>query len=413
MIKYIIVRLMSYPNESIEWIIENENKKLIMGSQRGHNIQTAIADLKNYHVIVLVPGNDVYLTEVKLPRLSQTELVKAIPYALEENLADSISNLHFAIGTAKQNNIVPVAVVSKINMDSWKSRLDYFLKSPHLLINSFLPDTMILPWKPKEWTIFIDNEMALVRTDFQAGFSVELKSFWTVITMILLNTDTERPSTIEVIGDIIIPAQITTLFKQLQIISHQRHKIHLLNFVGTYIPALPPINLLQGSYKNSTPINKNKFLYYSMMAFLIALLLIYTFGNMLQVLILEHQKYTIHQHIVAQFSQFYPEKKISYNKIKEYLQHELDTAQANYKGSHFLGILEVISPIISHYPGIKILGLEYADRQLTLDLEANDFVLLDSLTHDLNQNNIKAEQLEAKIIGNNVQASVSIRENIQ
>jgi general secretion pathway protein L len=410
MSKYIIVRLMSYPKESIEWVVEDENKKLIIGSQQGHDIQEYQSEIKDSRVFVLVPGHDIFLTEIKLPHLSQSQLIKAIPYALEDKLADNIKNLHFSIGQPEINNLIPVAITSKVNMESWRLRLDYFFQSPNLIIESLLPDTLTLPWKPNEWTIFIDNDMALVRTNLQAGFSLEEKSLWTIITMLLKHNDTHCPVRIEMFSDTAVPAQIMNLFKNLHITIHQNHKINLLHCIGATTHTSSPINLLKGLYESNTQTQKKRFFYYNMIIFPIILLLIYTIGSLFQIYILEHQKHIIDDKITSHFLQIFPNKKMTNNKIKEYIQNELNTINTNYNGNYFLRILKITSPLLSQSPGITILGLEYTDKQLTLELEANDFVLLDNLTHALNKNNLKAQQIDAKTIGNKVQASISIED---
>ena len=76
------------------------------------------------HVCVLVPGTDVLLAEPELPVKAGTKLQQVVPYALEEQLAEDIDDLHFAIGKrAADSATTPVAVVAHSLMDEWLDAL--------------------------------------------------------------------------------------------------------------------------------------------------------------------------------------------------------------------------------------------------------------------------------------------------
>ncbi len=67
------------------------------------------------HVCVLVPGTDVLLTEPELPAKAGAKLQQIVPYALEEQLAEDIDDLHFAIGKRSGDApTTPVAVVARL-----------------------------------------------------------------------------------------------------------------------------------------------------------------------------------------------------------------------------------------------------------------------------------------------------------
>jgi general secretion pathway protein L len=72
----------------------------------------------------LVPAMDVLLTSVHIPARSSTKIRNALPFALEEDLAEDIENLHFAVGERQENNSLPVAVVSNEKMTGWLTTLN-------------------------------------------------------------------------------------------------------------------------------------------------------------------------------------------------------------------------------------------------------------------------------------------------
>src|SRR5688572_14076351 len=64
-------------------------------------------------VIVLAPSEALLLACAKLTARNRTQLIKALPYALEEQLAQDIDDLHFAIGNKLADGRYPAAVVAK------------------------------------------------------------------------------------------------------------------------------------------------------------------------------------------------------------------------------------------------------------------------------------------------------------
>ena len=61
-------------------------------------------------------------TSVDIP-VKGAKLQAALPFALEEFLADDIESLHFAAGARRSSGRVPVSVVGKDKLDGWVTRL--------------------------------------------------------------------------------------------------------------------------------------------------------------------------------------------------------------------------------------------------------------------------------------------------
>lgn len=83
----------------------------------------ARADIGDRKVIVLVPSAEVLTTTVDIPVKGGSRLQAALPYALEEFLADDVDKLHFAAGARRATGRVPVSVVSKAKLRGWLDRL--------------------------------------------------------------------------------------------------------------------------------------------------------------------------------------------------------------------------------------------------------------------------------------------------
>ena len=69
--------------------------------------------VQNPHpLIIVIPQQCVYLTQVELPERAGRQLLSAIEYQIEDQLACDIETQHFAIGDSNENP-VSIAVVDR------------------------------------------------------------------------------------------------------------------------------------------------------------------------------------------------------------------------------------------------------------------------------------------------------------
>ena len=122
MAEYLVIRLGHEPEQQVEWIAVDDN-----GARRGEpqsgSLEDAAAAAGIRPTIVLVPATDVLTTSIDLPIRGGSRLHAALPFALEESLADDVETLHFAAGARRENGVRPVAVVARDKMDAWLTQL--------------------------------------------------------------------------------------------------------------------------------------------------------------------------------------------------------------------------------------------------------------------------------------------------
>lgn len=118
MAEYLVLRLGREPEQPVEWIAVDDN-----GTRRGEPGSGSLADASAATaarpVIVLVPATDVLTTTVNIPVRGGPRLNAALPFALEESLADDVDTLHFAAGARRESGLRPVAVVAQDKIVGW------------------------------------------------------------------------------------------------------------------------------------------------------------------------------------------------------------------------------------------------------------------------------------------------------
>ncbi len=119
--EYVVIRLAG-EEQDVEWILADSD-----GARRSNvasgSLAQAAAAAGDRAVIVLVPSQQLLTTTVHIPARSGSKIRAALPFALEENLAEDVERLHFASGGRQENGRLPVVVVAHNTMSEWLARL--------------------------------------------------------------------------------------------------------------------------------------------------------------------------------------------------------------------------------------------------------------------------------------------------
>lgn len=122
-------------------------------------------------IVLFVPGTDVRLTTVQVPARQMQKILQAAPYALEDQLAEDVDTLHFAIAADSPRRRTgeprPVAVVSREQMDAWLAPF----KARNLRPLAVVPETLALPApEAGRWVGLAEAGRVTVRTGTFTGF---------------------------------------------------------------------------------------------------------------------------------------------------------------------------------------------------------------------------------------------------
>lgn len=165
MAEYLVIRLPAESGDPAHWIAVDS-----AGTRRGPPVAGALAeaaaDVADRKVIALVPGTEVLTTSVDLPVRAGARLQAALPYALEESVADDIDNLHFVAGPRRDDGRTPVSVVSHECMETWLERLHEAGIHPARMI----PENHGLARIPGTVSLLLDGELLFVND----GADIEL-----------------------------------------------------------------------------------------------------------------------------------------------------------------------------------------------------------------------------------------------
>jgi general secretion pathway protein L len=159
MADWLLLRLPRAPDQPATWLVVDP-RGVAQGPPQSGPLSLAAPRTAGRRICVLVPGTDVLVAEPELPNKAGTKLAQLVPYALEEQLADDIDDLHFAIGKRPSDSTrTPVAVVTRALMDQWLTGL----KSNGLDPEVMYADSDLLPQNPGQAVALLEEDVVVVR----------------------------------------------------------------------------------------------------------------------------------------------------------------------------------------------------------------------------------------------------------
>ncbi len=161
MAEVLLLRLPPQGSSLASWIVCNAAGELVEPTREGE-LREVAALIARRRLVVLVPGADVLQTEAMLPARGGARVLQALPYVLEEQLADDVENLHFAPGARAESGTAVVHVVARSTIERWLASL----AAAGLHPDAMYSDAGLMPVNPGQLVVFIDGDEAhLARPD--------------------------------------------------------------------------------------------------------------------------------------------------------------------------------------------------------------------------------------------------------
>lgn len=139
--------------EAATFMVCNDAGLVVQPPRRGRLADAApLAPLRR--VVGLLPASDVVTLDAELPARAGAKLLQAVPYALEEQVADDIDDLHFAIGTRAADGRTPVCIVARALMLS----IEAACTSAGLSLQALHAESALVTGLPGQLVLLLDGE---------------------------------------------------------------------------------------------------------------------------------------------------------------------------------------------------------------------------------------------------------------
>ncbi|HEB27692.1 MAG TPA: type II secretion system protein GspL [Porticoccus sp.] len=137
----------------------------------------------DFWVAVLVPAENVLLASIDIPSQQSRQIKQALPFMVEELIADEIESVHIAIPEllSRESNLIDVAVIAHRILIDWLDQLH----SHQLAAKKILIDALSIPYQENNIAVLVNGDRVLVRSAKYSGMAVQSADFPWLFSAIL------------------------------------------------------------------------------------------------------------------------------------------------------------------------------------------------------------------------------------
>jgi general secretion pathway protein L len=401
MADWLLLRLPRSPQQQATWLVV-DGRGVAVGPPQGGPLSLAAPRAAGRHVIVLVPGTEVLLAEPELPPAKAgARLQQLVPYALEEQLAEDIEELHFAIGRRQEDSArVPVAVVARTLMDEWTTRL----KSSGLAPEALYADSELLPRNPGQAIALLEEDAVVVRPPSGAVVTLPADALEEALDIALTGTEPDAAGGRGLVlytgaaewhrhGPRVEAARERFEGIQIQLLTGGP-----LALFAQQLPTAAATNLLQGPYAPVTSHPVGWSAWRVAVLLLVGLLVLHIAGKAAELTVLKHADQRLDASIEQVFQSAMPGQPDPYEARRQ-MERRLAEVRASQASGGFMQALDALVQAHRASPEAVLEALTFRDGALELKASAPSVESLDRLSRQLRQQGWQAHLVAGTPIG--------------
>ncbi|QKT03018.1 hypothetical protein HUS23_03940 [Ectothiorhodospiraceae bacterium 2226] len=414
MVSQLIIRLApgGSTDDALEWALRHSPLRPLQVG-RDH-----LADITPHasgaRVVVLVPATDVLLTEARLPATGRQRMLKALPYALEDQLAADVDELHFAVGRRRAapagegtpGAALPVAVVARARMDDWLAAF----KAASIQPDAFIPETLALGANVDEWVLALDEREALLATGPEQGVALEPDQIDLLLELSVAEArnKSQAPERIR-LYDCRAEARRAPLTAPVDVVAGTCPG-GVLALLAERLDEQHTIDLLQGPYSRRQQLERLWRPWVPAAALLLVWvglqggLIAYDNARLAQ------ESAMLSERIHAVFNEALPgQRVVDARRQMERALADVGQGAGSAGAGDFHLLIGGSAPLLSEAQGLKLNNLRYRPGQLEVDLEVADLQTLDGLKRGLGEHGWDVDIHSASARAGAVEGRLQIR----
>jgi general secretion pathway protein L len=411
MADWLLIRLPRTPEQPATWLTVDPRGNPSGPPQSGP-LSLAAPRAVGRRICVLVPGTDVLLTEPEVPMKAGTKLQQVVPFALEEQLADDIDDLHFAIGKRAADSVrTPVAVVRRSLMDEWLT----LLKSSGLDPESMYTESDLLPQNPGQAVALMEEDVVVVRPPLGGPVTLPVEALGEALEIAQQGSPELAATGIR--GLVLYTgaaewhqhsAQIEALRERFDGIKIQLLSAGPLALFGQQLPTAAPINLLQGPYAPTTARTVG-WKSWKVAAILLASLIgLHVAGKAAELTALKRNEHTLDTSMGETFRQAMPGERSTLDARRR-MEQRLAAAQNGGNAGGLLPALQALVQARTAAPGTTLQALSFRQGTIEMKISAKDASSLDHMSQSLRANGWQADLTSGNTTSSGYEGRIQLR----
>jgi general secretion pathway protein L len=352
------------------WIVADEQGRRV-GTPGAGPIGAATQAAAGRRVVVLVPAVDVLLTSVSLPVRGASKVLRALPFALEEQIAEDIEALHFAAGRIGADGGVAAAAVDRGQLEAWLASLSDAGFDPQVICS----EAEGCPAAPNHLNWVLDADRCLARSGdglpvlleiasveealrFGPGFPGESGDAKHLSVYVTPEGRMRHGDALEALRDELASLEIRIL------------PDGVLPHLAAGVVSREPINLLQGQYAPRTQLDRLWKPWRTAAALLAVLAVVLVGQQALRLVQLKQEEARLDTAIAEAFQQALPGARMEDPRFQVERRLAALRGTGGASNESFLTALEAVGGALGETPGITLQSVSYRAGVLDLRLQA-------------------------------------------
>lgn len=373
--KKILIRL--HRDDAVSWVILDGGPEAPAVVKQG-NLEEVASAAAGAKVSVMVPTTDVLLAAVNLPPTQRRRLLGAIPFALEDQLADDVEDLHFAVGGRDSAGQWNTAVVDLRLMQQWVGRL----AAAGLQADVLVPDVFGLPWREGEWSVLLEDDVATLRTGAQAGLCFDAENLDALLFGMIENLGENKPARLNVLDCRQNAAAPFNPDLAIEIDVLEAHEPAVSYFAKVYEDGAG-LDLLQGQFSRREQLSKYWRPWRAAASLLAAVLVVQLASTGFEQWRLGKEVARLQADVKNVYLSTFEGAKNVPNPRAQMQQKLNELKGGGAGGGAFFGLMAKAAPQFKAMAGLQIERVNYRAGEITVSITLQDLQKLDQLKQSL------------------------------
>ncbi|HTV53090.1 MAG TPA: type II secretion system protein GspL [Steroidobacteraceae bacterium] len=415
----LLIRLARQHDAAVSWLVADANGRVVLPPQRGSLMQAA-GYAPGRRLCVIAPAPDVVLTDVEVPIKSGTKVQQLVPFALEEQLAEDIETVHFAVGKRSAEAVrTPVAVVARTLIEQWLAGLREAGLDPEFLY----PESELLPLNPGQTVALLDQPFVTVRPAGALPTTLPLDALPEALAL-AEQRGAGAPSPLERTGSGLVlytgAAEWQHCSRQVETVRDRFDgiKVQLLTdgplvLFATQLPraATQAINLLQGSYAPASRKQSGWRAWRVAALLLVGLVVLHAAGSAAELMMLKRSEHKLDASIEAAFRAAMPAEHTTAH-ARQRMEQRLIELRGGGSANGLLGALGALAQARGATPGVIVQALSFREGALEMKLSAPNVEALDHISQALQASGWQAQLTSGNAAGSAYEGRIQIKPRV-
>src|SRR5690554_4677655 len=183
----------------LDWVLLDASGELQASGvqETRESIEDALGrnSLEGVRLIALIPGDEALFCFADIPAKQARYIRQALPFAVEEQLAQDVDTVHLALGNVSDDGY-RVAAIDHQRMALWR---ETFLDWEGAELEAIFPDAALVPLRDHDWAICLGEGTALLASRRGEWMTMKAENLGVFAQTLAMPTEDEVAAEVQVV----------------------------------------------------------------------------------------------------------------------------------------------------------------------------------------------------------------------